>query len=60
MSRPRICVAFIFIFAVFAIDIDKAAAATCESLVSLKLSDTTITAAQSIPAGTYTAAKPET
>jgi feruloyl esterase len=28
---------------------------TCESLVSLKLSHTTITAAQSIPAGTYTA-----
>lgn len=32
-----------------------AAATTCENLISLKLHDTTITAAQSIPAGTYTA-----
>ena len=60
MSRPKICAALIFIFAALAIDIDQAAAMTCESLVSLKLSHTTITAAQSIPAGTYTAAKPET
>jgi hypothetical protein len=62
ISRPKICAALIFIFiiAALAIDIDEAAAVTCESLVSLKLSDTTITAAQSIPAGTYTAAKPET
>lgn len=55
MSRPKICAALIFIFAALAIDIDQAAAMTCESLVSLKLSHTTITAAQSIPAGTYTA-----
>lgn len=33
----------------------SAAAATCESLVSLKLPNTTITVAQSIPAGNYTA-----
>jgi len=32
-----------------------AAAVTCENLVSLKLPDTAITLAQSIPAGTYTA-----
>ena len=32
-----------------------AAAMPCEGLASLKLPDTTITAAQSIPAGTYTA-----
>ena len=32
-----------------------AAAATCASLAGLALPDTTITAAQSIPAGTYTA-----
>lgn len=35
--------------------LDQAAALTCQSLASLKLSHTTITAAQSIPAGTYTA-----
>ena len=40
-------------FAIFGIE--NAAAVTCESLVSLKLTNTTITAAQSIPAGTYTA-----
>ncbi len=33
----------------------QAAAATCESLSSLKLPETTITAAQSIPPGSYTA-----
>jgi hypothetical protein len=32
-----------------------AAAPTCASLASLALQDTTITAAQPIPAGTYTA-----
>ena len=41
------------IFAIFGIE--NAAAVTCESLVSLRLPDTTITAAQSIPAGSYTA-----
>src|SRR5258706_3027742 len=30
-------------------------AATCESLLGLQIADTTITAAQSIPAGNYTA-----
>src|SRR5580704_12428009 len=35
--------------------VHQAAAATCESLSSLKLPETTITAAQSIPAGTYIA-----
>jgi len=35
--------------------VGQAAAATCESLISLKLPNTTITAAQSIPAGTYKA-----
>jgi len=34
---------------------NTAAAATCESLAFLTLTETTITAAQSIPAGTYTA-----
>jgi feruloyl esterase len=33
----------------------QASAATCENLISLQLHDTTITAAQSIRAGTYTA-----
>jgi len=37
------------------ISVTPAAAATCASLSSLALPDTTITAAQSIPAGTYTA-----
>jgi feruloyl esterase len=35
--------------------VDAAAAVTCEGLASLTLPHTTITAAQSIPAGTYTA-----
>src|SRR5208282_1713105 len=41
------------VFATFSVD--RAAAVTCESLASLTLPQTTITAAQSIPAGTYTA-----
>jgi feruloyl esterase len=54
MSQPKICVALVFfLIAVFAAD--QVAALTCENLPSLKLSHTTITAAQSIPAGTYTA-----
>lgn len=40
--------------------VDHAAAATCESLSSLTLPETTITAAQSIPAGTYKAPNGET
>jgi len=45
--------AMVLVFAIFAGH--QAAAVTCESLSSLKLPETTITAAQSIPAGTYTA-----
>jgi feruloyl esterase len=52
-SLLKTCVAHVFVIAAFAVD--HVAAATCESLASLKLSHTTITAAQSIPAGTYTA-----
>src|SRR6266436_1471158 len=37
------------------IGVTPAAAATCASLANLTLPDTTITAAQPIPAGTYTA-----
>jgi feruloyl esterase len=46
-------IAWALVFAAFTVG--QAAAATCESLGSLKLPETTITAAQSIPAGTYTA-----
>jgi feruloyl esterase len=52
MSLPKICAALIV--AALAV-IDQAAAVTCESLAGLKLSHTTITASQSIPAGSYTA-----
>ena len=51
LSRAKIAAAFVF--ATFAVS--PATAATCESLISLKLPETTITAAQSIQAGTYTA-----
>src|SRR5208282_5451862 len=50
-SLRKIAVALVF--AAFAVD--HAAAATCESLVSLKLPETTITAAQLISTGTYSA-----
>jgi feruloyl esterase len=48
---------FVFLFSGVsaAFGIDRAAPTTCENLVSLQLLHTTITAAQSIPAGTYTA-----
>jgi feruloyl esterase len=52
VSLRKIAVAPVFICAAFALN---CAAETCENLISLKLSETTITAAQSIPAGTYTA-----
>jgi feruloyl esterase len=52
-SLRKVCVVLLFLVAMFAVD--QSVAATCESLASLKLSHTTITAAQSIPAGTYTA-----
>jgi feruloyl esterase len=45
--------ALVLIFAALAVN--SAAAATCESLSLLHLPETMITAAQSIPAGTYTA-----
>ena len=48
--RKALCV---LVFATFALR--QASAVTCESLSSLKLPETTITAAQSIPPGTYTA-----
>ena len=50
---PKICVALIFVLAAYAVE--QAAAVTCENLASLKLSNTTIATAQSVPAGTYTA-----
>ncbi|HXN19030.1 MAG TPA: tannase/feruloyl esterase family alpha/beta hydrolase, partial [Candidatus Binatus sp.] len=53
MFLLRIATAAIFAFAT--VGADYAAAGTCESLASLELPNTTITAAQSIPAGTYTA-----
>src|SRR6202035_4825975 len=43
------------IFAAIILAATQASAATCASLAGLALDDTTITAAQSIPAGTYTA-----
>src|SRR3984885_12176622 len=52
MPLLRIGAALLFLFVSA---IDQAAAATCESLAALTLPDTTITVAQSIPAGTYTA-----
>jgi feruloyl esterase len=53
MALRKKAIALVFVFAIFAVH--QAAAVTCESLSSLKLPETTITAAQSIPAGTYTA-----
>lgn len=53
MALRKKVMALVFVFAVFVVH--QAAAVTCESLSSLKLPETTITAAQSIPAGTYTA-----
>jgi hypothetical protein len=53
MSLWNMALALVFILATFAGR--PAAAASCESLISLKLPETTITAAQPIAAGTYTA-----
>ncbi len=53
MSLRKIVMVLVFAFATAGAR--QASAGTCESLVSLKLTDTTITAAQSISAGTYTA-----
>src|SRR5580704_9089299 len=47
--------AALLILGVTTVGAGHAAAVPCESLASRKLPDTTITAAQSIPAGTYTA-----
>jgi feruloyl esterase len=59
LSPPHIrtTLGFIFMFVLVpaASAVDQAAGATCESLISLKLVHTTITAAQSTPAGTYKA-----
>lgn len=51
LSGRQLCMALIFA----ASAVDHGAAATCECLASLKLSKATVTAAQSIPPGTYTA-----
>jgi hypothetical protein len=48
-------IATLLVFTIATIGVSDSSAATCESLASLKLPDTTITAAQSIPSGTYTA-----
>jgi feruloyl esterase len=53
MDLRKNVMALVFVFAIFVVH--QAAAVTCESLSSLKLPETTITVAQSIPAGTYTA-----
>jgi feruloyl esterase len=53
MALRKNVMALVFVFAIFVVH--QAAAVTCESLSSLKLPETTITVAQSIPAGTYTA-----
>src|SRR5580704_1065833 len=47
--------AVMLVFGIATVAAGRTDARTCESLVSLQLSDTTITAAQSIPAGNYTA-----
>ncbi len=47
--------AAVLILGVAAVGAGRAAAGTCQSLASLKLPDTTITTAESIPAGTYAA-----
>lgn len=51
LSLRKIAVALVFATCAAG----QATAATCESLVSLKLPETTITTAESIPAGTYVA-----
>ena len=57
MSLAQRCVALFFIASILptALAANHAAALTCENLASLKLSHTTITVAQSIPQGNYTA-----
>jgi feruloyl esterase len=51
----KTAVALVFAAVMFMFAAEEAAAVTCESLAALNLPGTTITAAQSIPAGTYTA-----
>src|SRR5215469_12276876 len=58
-NTPRLLYVALLISLV-GVDATPAAAATCASLVALSLPDTTITAAQSIPAGTYTAPNGQT
>jgi len=59
VSLSKICLALVFVLILVlslgAIGVERTAAATCQSLASLNLSHTTITTAQSIPAGTYIA-----
>src|SRR3984885_13013436 len=57
MFRPKRCVLIFTSIALSALAPDRAGAAalTCANLALLQLSPTTITVAQSIPAGTYTA-----
>jgi feruloyl esterase len=55
----RVLVASFMVFSVAsAFGVRSASAATCESLATLALPDTTITLAKSEPAGTFTPAKP--
>jgi tannase/feruloyl esterase len=57
LRKTFVALAFVIFAGIFAVvfSVEQAAAITCGSLVSLKLPDTTISAAQSIPAGAYTA-----
>src|ERR1700690_4672222 len=60
LEQRNVCMCFrklsaVVVFGVATVGAGQAAARPCENLASLKLSDTTITAARSIPAGNYTA-----
>ena len=58
MDRPNRAAGLLFLTLIgssFGIGAPQAAAATCASLATLRLPDTTITSAQSVPTGTYTA-----
>ena len=55
MQRHILSVAIPAVALVVSLSATPARAATCESLASLKLSDTTITTAQTVAAGTFTA-----
>ena len=58
VDRPNRAAGLLFLTLIgssFGIGAPQAAAATCASLATLRLPDTTITSAQSVPTGTYTA-----